>query len=291
MSMYMYMRGLYTCTCSRVPLSRQLFTIIIFLLFIMRTCTCTLDCVRVTATPTSSAPPTSQSLFSRLVSAITPAHLSRSRRLAETKGSTPQLSTNNRYTPRQSSTSNDENTCTCAYMNGNSDSITSESKFKTPSAHPRAKRHDGGKMSAVRVKLSDVPGSSDMDIEMKDFSSSLRKRNARLSTSFSTENHSERVRSRLGSDSGIPSFKLDSQSPVSNNYKLMETSSDGCGLHLYPPHVHTPGTIVTVVVQYIYMYMYHTQEIFIVKIFSYSGLAIPVYMKKNTQTLNTSNVN
>ena len=219
----------------------------------MCTCTCTLDCVRVTATPTSSAPPTSQSLFSRLVSAITPAHLSRSRHLAKTKGSTPQLSTNNCYTPRQSSTSNDENTCTCAYMNGNSDSITSGSKFKTPSAS-RAKRHNGGKMSAVRVKLSDVPGSSDKDIEMKDFSSSLRKRNARLSTtcSFSTENHSERVRSRLGSDSRIPSFKLDSQSPVSNNYMLMETSSDGCGLHLYPPHVHTPGTVVTAVVQYIY---------------------------------------
>ena len=249
MSMSVYMHGLYTCTCSRVPLSRQLF-IFIYLLFIMRTCTCTLDCVRVTATPTSSAPPTSQSLFSRLVSTITPAHLSRSRHLAMTKGSTPQLSTNNRYTPRQSSTSNDENACTCAYMymNGNSDSITSGSKFKTPSAHPRAKRHDGGKMSAVRVKLSDVPGSSDKDIEMKDFSSSLRKRNARLSTSFSTENHSERVRSRLGSDSGIPSFKLDSQSPVSNNYMLIETSSDGCGLHLYPPHVHTPGTVVTVVV-------------------------------------------
>ena len=252
------MHGLYTCTCSRVPLSRQLFTnyYYFFIVYYAYKCTCTLDCVRVTATPTSSAPPTSQSLFSRLVSAITPAHLSRSRRLAKTKGSTPQLSTNNRYTPRQSSSSNDENTCTCVYMNGNSDSITSGSKFKTPSAHPRAKRHDGGKMSAVRVKLSDVPGSSDKDIEMKDFSSSLRKRNARLSTSFSTENHSERVRSRLGSDSRIPSFKLDSQSPVSNNYMLMETSSDGCGLHLYPPHVHTPGTVVTAVVQYIYMYVH-----------------------------------
>ena len=181
------------------------------------------------ATPTSSAAPAGQSLFSRLVNAITPAHLTRrpSKQLHE---STPQLSSNNTPGTRNLISTSDRTAA-----------AAKRSKFKTPSTRPRARPElSGSKSSVAKVRLSanDVAVGREKDIEMKDFSTSLRKRKNRLSTSFSTEK-SKSSPVKINTVTGIPNLRFDSRSPIPENCTLQITSC-GCGLD-YSPYVHTPG--------------------------------------------------
>ena len=106
----------------------------------------------VVATPTPSASCSSQSLFSRLVSAITPSHLTR--HAPRPSESTPRLTTTN---------------CTPARSDKGRASVTDRSKFKTPSVHLRTNKTT---TPASSVKLSNLPHKSG-DIEMKDFRNEL----------------------------------------------------------------------------------------------------------------------
>ena len=184
-----------------------------------------------TATPTSSTMSTSQSLFSRLISAITPAQCTRrpTKLLSDT---TPQLVTAN-YTPRHPFHAERTHTRTTDKR---------MSKFKTPSGPLRNRpRHDVN-MSASKISLTCLPGGGEKGIEMKDFStSSQKRRGGRSSTSFSIDRSNLRCSfvGSVGDDKLIiPTLELDSQSHNSeNDTRLQMTHSEDRSLD----HPRTPG--------------------------------------------------
>ena len=164
------------------------------------------------ATPTPSTASSSQSLFSRLVNAITPASLTR--QSSKPSESTPQLATTN--TPKHVHVSSKS-----SFANLQGSYATNRSTFKTPSAGQLQTRHQRTRASLLRSRAVSLP-EGDEGIELKDFSASLRKSGALLASSHSTE-ESKSSRLMSGSETGIPNLTLDSQSPVSENRGLISS--------------------------------------------------------------------
>ena len=165
------------------------------------------------ATPTSSTTSSSQSLFSRLVNAITPASLTR--QSSKPSESTPQLATTN--TPKHVHVSSKS-----SLANPQGSYATNRSTFKTPSAGQLQTRHQRTRASLLRSRAVSLP-EGDEGIELKDFSASLRKSGALLASSHSTE-ESKSSCLMSGSGTGIPNLTLDYQSPVSENRGLISSN-------------------------------------------------------------------
>ena len=217
-----------TCACAyrSVQISNRNFTIAFFIMYV--TCYLLVHVhADVGATPTPSAGSSSQSLFSRLVSAITPSHLTR--HALRPSELTPHLMNTN-YTPARS--------------NKGHASITDRSKFKTPSVRLRTNKTT---TPASSVKLSNLPHKNG-DIEMKDFSMSMKQATCRtLSTS-----HCDTGKS--GEEKKIPNFKsgntftfeLDSKFPdpesPTPNLTTFRDSSGSDNLHVPIPHPTSTGS-------------------------------------------------
>lgn len=98
---------------------------------------------------------------------------------------------------------------------------TNRSKFKTPSAHPRSKHPYSKANSTLKFQVASMPGGEE-GIEMKDFSTSLRRRESgrKITTDCSSNENESSTGNNLrmqGSETGVPILELDAKSPVTKN--------------------------------------------------------------------------